>query len=155
MNHYFLSFLNILNFIQILKGKIQILSTILFPFIGPISLTFHHSLSSALSAIITLSLSLQPLPSFTRSPPRHLQHPHSITLILSIQVHILIRDLDDNKPAFLKKEVSTGVRVDAALQTEVLKLQAEDRDPTALPIRSVLAHSLLKWVRHEWPSSEA
>lgn len=51
----------------------------------------------------------------------------------------MIRDLDDNKPAFLKKELSTGVRVDAALQTEVLKLRAEDKDPTALPIRPVLA----------------
>lgn len=61
------------------------------------------------------------------------------------QVHITIRDLDDNKPTFVKKEMSTGVRVDAALQTEVLKLRAEDKDPTALPIRSVLGfyHILL------------
>ena len=34
--------------------------------------------------------------------------------------------------------------MDAALQTEVLRLHAEDRDPTALPIRSVLVNSLLK-----------
>lgn len=46
-------------------------------------------------------------------------------------------DLDDNKPTFAKDIITTGVRVDAALQTEVVKLEAEDKDPTALPIRFV------------------
>ena len=75
----------------------------------------------------------------------HYSHLSSHThLYLHLQVHILIRDLDDNKPAFLKKEVTTGVRVDAALQTEVLRLQAEDKDPTALPIRWVFVINLHK-----------
>lgn len=52
------------------------------------------------------------------------------------QVHILVSDLDDNKPMFLKNVVTSGVRVDAALQTEVVRLEAEDKDPTSQPIRS-------------------
>lgn len=51
-----------------------------------------------------------------------------------MQVLILVSDLDDNKPTFVKNVVTSGVRVDAALQTEVIRLQAEDKDPTALPI---------------------
>lgn len=51
------------------------------------------------------------------------------------QVHILVKDLDDNKPMFVKPVVTAGVRVDDSLQTEVVRLQAEDKDPTALPIR--------------------
>ncbi|KAK8401064.1 hypothetical protein O3P69_002684 [Scylla paramamosain] len=68
-----------------------------------------------------------------RRMPTRMEYDHANPAMM--QVHILIRDLDDNKPAFLKKEVTTGVRVDAALQTEVLRLRAEDKDPTALPIR--------------------
>lgn len=52
-----------------------------------------------------------------------------------MQVHILVSDLDDNKPMFVKNIVTAGVRVDAALQTEVVRLQAEDKDPTSQPIR--------------------
>ncbi|XP_050735767.1 cadherin-23-like [Eriocheir sinensis] len=68
-----------------------------------------------------------------RRMPAKMEYDHANPAMM--QVRIMIRDLDDNKPAFLKKEMTTGVRVDAALQTEVLKLRAEDKDPTALPIR--------------------
>ncbi|XP_064094597.1 protocadherin Fat 1-like [Macrobrachium nipponense] len=52
-----------------------------------------------------------------------------------MQVIIMVSDLDDNKPTFVDNVVTSGVRIDAALQTEVLRLQAKDEDPTALPIR--------------------
>lgn len=52
-----------------------------------------------------------------------------------MQMLILVRDLDDNKPSFERAELTAGVRVDAALQTEVVRLRAYDKDPTAQPIR--------------------
>lgn len=60
-----------------------------------------------------------------------------LSRLCPFKVRVLVTDLDDNKPAFAKDVITTGVRVDAALQTEVVKLEAEDKDPTALPIRFV------------------
>lgn len=67
-----------------------------------------------------------------RMPARKAYDPTDPAMM---QVRVLVTDLDDNKPAFAKDVITTGVRVDAALQTEVVKLEAEDKDPTALPIR--------------------
>ncbi|KAK4297363.1 hypothetical protein Pmani_030214 [Petrolisthes manimaculis] len=55
-----------------------------------------------------------------------------------MQVVVRVGDLDDNKPTFERSEVTAGVRVDAALQTEVLTLKAVDKDPTAHTIRYAL-----------------
>ncbi|KAK3851902.1 hypothetical protein Pcinc_041481, partial [Petrolisthes cinctipes] len=52
-----------------------------------------------------------------------------------MQVVVRVGDLDDNKPTFERAEVTAGVRVDAALQTEVVRLKAFDKDPTAQTIR--------------------
>ncbi|XP_037778261.1 cadherin-23-like [Penaeus monodon] len=67
-----------------------------------------------------------------RMPTRKVYDPTDPAMM---QVRVLVTDLDDNKPTFAKDIITTGVRVDAALQTEVVKLEAEDKDPTALPIR--------------------
>ncbi|XP_076056440.1 cadherin-87A-like [Oratosquilla oratoria] len=55
-----------------------------------------------------------------------------------VQVRVLISDLNDNKPQFVQPRSSAGVRVDAPLQTEVVRLQAHDADATALPLRYTL-----------------
>lgn len=67
-----------------------------------------------------------------RMPSRKTYDPANPAMM---QVHIVVKDLDDNKPMFMKAVVTAGVRVDEALQAEVVRLQAEDKDPTALPIR--------------------
>lgn len=69
-----------------------------------------------------------------RLPDRLLYDPSDPSLV---RVVVKVKDLDDNRPEFEKKLFTTGVRVDAPLQTEILKLTAVDKDPTALPIKYI------------------
>ncbi|CAB4057546.1 unnamed protein product [Lepeophtheirus salmonis] len=51
-----------------------------------------------------------------------------------LRVKIIISDIDDNNPKFLKMNLSYGVRVNSAIYTEVAKVKAIDIDVTADPI---------------------
>eukprot|EP00096_Caligus_rogercresseyi_P014673 TRINITY_DN7189_c0_g1_i1.p1 TRINITY_DN7189_c0_g1~~TRINITY_DN7189_c0_g1_i1.p1 ORF type:complete len:1289 (-),score=408.11 TRINITY_DN7189_c0_g1_i1:505-4371(-) len=51
-----------------------------------------------------------------------------------IHVKVLISDIDDNKPVFISKNSTFGVRVNSAIYTEIATLQALDADPESPPI---------------------
>ncbi|KAF2368301.1 Cadherin [Trinorchestia longiramus] len=79
---------------------------------------------------ITLTLACARLD--TRLPSRLPYSPGDPSLL---QVRIIIKDLDDNKPKFESELVQAGVRVDAPLQTEVVTVTAVDPDPTSPPVK--------------------
>ena len=45
-----------------------------------------------------------------------------------IQVKVVVQDIDDNSPEFLKHNTTTGVRVNAPLYTVIETLTAVDAD---------------------------
>lgn len=52
-----------------------------------------------------------------------------------IQVLIKVIDIDDNRPMFVKDNVTIGVRLNVPVDTSILNLEANDIDPDALPIQ--------------------
>ena len=48
-----------------------------------------------------------------------------------IQVKVHVRDKDDNNPTFVERNLTRGVRVNAAIYTEIGKVHADDADAEA------------------------
>ena len=51
-----------------------------------------------------------------------------------IQIKVTIKDIDDNDPVFMQTNITTGVRLNSPLHTEVFRLQAVDPDPDSGPV---------------------
>ena len=51
-----------------------------------------------------------------------------------IQVKVVVLDVDDNSPVFLKHNMTLGVRVNAPIYTTIATLEAEDPDADAIPV---------------------
>ncbi|KAI9558883.1 hypothetical protein GHT06_015672 [Daphnia sinensis] len=51
-----------------------------------------------------------------------------------IQVKITVKDIDDNDPVFVQTNITTGVRLNAPLHTEVVRLEAIDPDAESGPV---------------------
>lgn len=51
-----------------------------------------------------------------------------------MQIKVTIKDIDDNDPVFMQTNITTGVRLNAPLHTEVFRLHAVDPDPDSGPV---------------------
>ena len=72
-------------------------------------------------------------------PPSNLgvknqKKPYDKLKMDEIQVKVHVVDKDDNNPTFVDRNTTLGVRVNAAIYTELGKIQAEDADAEAKPI---------------------
>ena len=57
--------------------------------------------------------------------------PYDKTRLDELQVKVHVLDKDDNKPQFLQHEITRGLRVNAAIYTEVGRVEARDADAEA------------------------
>lgn len=55
------------------------------------------------------------------------------------QVRVVVRDIDDNVPAFTKDNMTLGVRLNVPIDTSLLTLEAVDVDADSAPMRYSLA----------------
>ena len=66
--------------------------------------------------------------------PSELRKQYNPQDMSEIQVKVTVKDIDDNDPIFKQHNITTGVRLNAPLHTEVVRLQAVDPDADAGPI---------------------
>ena len=66
--------------------------------------------------------------------PSELRKQYNPQDMSEIQVKVTVKDIDDNDPIFEQHNITTGVRLNAPLHTEVVRLQAVDPDSDSGPI---------------------
>lgn len=66
---------------------------------------------------------------------KHIKKPYDRMKLNEILVKIVVIDKDDNNPSFVEHNITKGVRVNAAIYTELATIKAFDRDPTAKTIK--------------------
>ena len=69
---------------------------------------------------------------------KNLKKPYDKLKMDEVQVKVHVVDKDDNNPTFVERNTTLGVRVNAAIYTELGKIQAEDADAEAKPIMYTL-----------------
>jgi len=94
-------------------------------------ITLNERLDREKSGLHTLTIKCFP-PSNIGA--RSLKKPYDKLKLDEVQVKVHVVDKDDNNPTFVEKNTTLGVRVNAAIYTELGKIQAEDADAEAEPI---------------------
>ena len=98
-------------------------------------ITLNKRLDREVSGLHTLTIKCFP-PSNLGT--KSLKKPYDRLKMDEVQVKVHVLDLDDNNPTFIERNMTRGVRVNAAIYTELGKIYAEDADAEAAPITYTL-----------------
>ncbi|XP_063220299.1 cadherin EGF LAG seven-pass G-type receptor 3 isoform X2 [Bacillus rossius redtenbacheri] len=75
------------------------------------------------------------------SPPPSYRKQYSKQDPSEQQVKIIVQDIDDNKPEFIKENITVGVRLNVPVDTTLLTLEVVDKDSSALPVSYKLVNT--------------
>jgi hypothetical protein len=94
-------------------------------------ITLNKRLDREVSGLHTLTIKCFPQ---STQGIKAIKKPYDKLKMDEVQVKVHILDKDDNNPTFAEKNMTRGVRVNAAIYTELGKIHAQDADAEAGPI---------------------